>query len=287
MLGMLFTGAVPGDVAAEAPAVAAEARAAAPAHAADAVVLVHGLQWIRDTLKPAEEALTAAGYRVLRFRYDSRKPLHPDALAKALGDFIRSERPANGRPLHFVCHSMGCIVVRCFLSRERPERLGRVVMLAPPNKGSELADLVAHSRLLQSIFGKGAVALQCGEGLPAKLPAPDYDPGVIMGTRSDVPLLSAFLEGADDGLLTVECGRLPGMGDFVTVAASHTGMTADARTLRQVEVFLRTGKFDHPAAASRSVLETAPAASPTASSGREKRSAARWFNAMLSRLQRR
>ena len=45
-----------------------------------------------------------------------------------------------GKRIHLVAHSMGALVVREYLARGKPERLGRVVLLAAPNQGSPIAE---------------------------------------------------------------------------------------------------------------------------------------------------
>ena len=50
-------------------------------------------------------------------------------------------------------HSFGGILVRAWAADAEPGRVGRVVMLAPPNHGSELSDLIGSSRLLSFLAG--------------------------------------------------------------------------------------------------------------------------------------
>ena len=210
----------------------------------DYVVAVHGLTWLKDTMKPAVKNLEAEGYQVVCFHYDSREPLQPDQLVEALHDLVTGNCQDSRRRIHFVGHSMGCILLRLYLAKERPKNLGRVVFMAPPNQGTALADFVSRSRLLQMIFGKGAPSLGTkADCLPAQLPSVDYSPGIIMGNRSGYFILSPFLKGDDDGVIPVESGRVAGMGDFVVVPTTHSVMPGAQVALRQVDNYLQKGKF--------------------------------------------
>ena len=139
---------------------------------------------------------------------------------------------------------MGALVVREYLARGKPERLGRVVLLAAPNQGSPIAEPLKW-KPLGRLIGP-AVADSCGLDGPARrLPQTvDFAPGILMGNRPGwFPYLSPFIKGADDGVVAVDSGRLQGMADFRVVTTSHTRMPQHAGTQREVLAFLRQGRF--------------------------------------------
>ncbi len=213
----------------------------------DYVIVVHGLAWLRDTLKPTVRHLEDQGYQVIRFKYDSRKALDEAALAAELSHLLKQNCPDPTKRIHFVAHSMGTIVTRSFLNHQTLPNLGQVVLLAPPSQGTELADLIGKSRFLQEIFGRGAPALgTTPDCLPCRLSPPTYGPGIIMGDRSMFWLTSWILPGPDDGIIPVERGKLPGMADFIVVPANHIRLPGNDNALRQIDSFLQTGGFTPP-----------------------------------------
>ncbi len=144
-------------------------------------------------------------------------------------------------------HSLGGILVRAYLADHPLSNVGRVVMLAPPNHGSELADLVRDSRLFQLALGPMAQQLGTGpDSLPNRLPAPNFELGIIAGTRSVNPLSGFFVPGESDGTVSVESTRLTGMSDFITVPTSHTFIMRSGATAGYVIEFLRHGQFLSP-----------------------------------------
>ena len=122
-------------------------------------------------------------------------------------------------------------------------------MLAPPNQGSELADIANGSSLLRAILGPTVVQLGTGEeSLPNRLPPPWYELGIIAGVDDINPIGSFFVPGPSDGTVSVASTRLAGMRDFVTVHKSHTFIMRSADVADYVINFLRTGRFLAPIA---------------------------------------
>jgi pimeloyl-ACP methyl ester carboxylesterase len=216
---------------------------AAPARATDVVVLLHGLGRTHWSMMPLESRLGDAGYRVVNLHYPSTR-LGPDALVDYVSEGI-ARCCADAERVHFVTHSLGGILVRGYVAKQHPANLGRVVMLAPPNRGSELVDEFADWPLFAWILGPTAVQLgTSADSFPNRLPAVDFDLGVIAGTASVNPIGSAILPVGNDGTVSVASTRVEGMRDFVELPVSHTFIMWSDDASDQVIAFLHNGRFD-------------------------------------------
>lgn len=213
----------------------------------EAVILLHGYGRTTFSMRPLQGTLEAAGFAVHNIGYPSMR-LSPAELTEFLGRELHSCCSTSER-IHFVTHSLGGILVRAYLAENRPKQMGRVVMLAPPNQGSELADLANGSSLLRWILGPTAAQLGTGaESLPNRLPPPWYELGVIAGIDEVNPFGGFFVPEPSDGTVSVASTRLTGMSDFITVRKSHTFIMRSAGVAEFVTRFLRTGHFLGPAA---------------------------------------
>ena len=208
----------------------------------ETVVLLHGLGRTAASMRPVERALEAEGYRVVNLGYPSReRPVSElvDTLAAALDLCC-----ARDSSVHFVTHSLGGIVVRAYAHRHGAARIGRVVMLSPPNAGSEVVDRLGGVPPVEWLLGPAFVQLGTDSaGIAARLGPPAFEAGVITGDASLNPLLSRWLPGEDDGKVSVESARLEGAEDFLVVPYSHTFIMRKEEVIAQVVAFLRTGRF--------------------------------------------
>ncbi len=210
---------------------------------ADSVILLHGLIRTERSMKKLEQALIERGFATVNVSYDSTsgsiEKLAVEAIAPALAAC------SADAPLHFVTHSLGGILVRQYLRDHDIPNLGRVVMLGPPNKGSEVVDRLRDFPGFYFVHGDAGLELGTGEtSVPNQLGRANFDLGVIAGTRSVNLFLSSMISGPDDGKVSVENTRLEGMRDHLEMEVTHPFMMRNDRVIDQVIHFLDNGEFN-------------------------------------------
>ena len=216
------------------------------------VIVLHGLGRTHLSMWRIAHTLRHAGYRVINRSYPSRTMPIGEVATSWLPRLLNRYQAAAAPKIHFVTHSMGGIVVRLWLRDMHPGRLsdnyGRIVMIAPPNHGSEIPDRMCKNPFFR--FFTGINGRQLGtnpDSLPNQLlgsPIPaQIDLGVIAGNFSLNPLFSSWIGRPNDGKVSVISTRLPGMRHHIVMPYSHTWLTLRAPVMEQVKTFLSTGRF--------------------------------------------
>lgn len=234
-MGLMFVGGAPGC-----------GGGSPPEDAGEWVVLIHGLGRTDLSMIRLEAELKEHGYGVVNVSYPSTQHSIEFLATEELAPAVERCCVGGDKKIHFVTHSMGGIVLRYYLAEHEMENLGRVVMLSPPNQGSEVADWVAENELLQRVLGPSAEQLGTGpESVPNQLGPADFELGIIAGNRTLNPLFSRMIPGADDGKVSVERAKVEGMNDFLVVPHSHTYIMMSDDVIEQVAHFLANGEFKH------------------------------------------
>jgi alpha-beta hydrolase superfamily lysophospholipase len=211
------------------------------------VVLVHGLGRSRASMSKLAAALEAQGIAVLDMGYPSTRRSLQEHAAQLEG--LLDHLAADGaRQVDFVTHSLGGIVVRSALGRAGAWReqlqIGRLAMLAPPSQGSSFAQALKDFVPFRMVMGE--VGPQLARDEAGAVPAPDCRFGVVAAQRGDGGGWNPLLQGADDGVVTVEETKLEGMEDFLLVHGTHTFVMDKPEVVAAVLQYLETGDFGAP-----------------------------------------
>ncbi|MBM3569208.1 MAG: alpha/beta hydrolase [Alphaproteobacteria bacterium] len=220
-----------------------------PASAA-LVVLVHGLGRTPLSLWRIERALGRAGYRTRAYAYASRR--HGlDELARQFRTFLGGLHGEPG-PIHFVGHSLGAILIRAGLTEVSPRALGRIVLLAPPNRGTGVVARLARAPWLMWRMGPAVRDLGPSSPILRALPPAPPSTGIVAGTSRFHPLTPASwvnhvwfrIAEEHDGTVELASTRLEDAADFIALPVGHTFMPSQPAVIRQVLAFLREGRFE-------------------------------------------
>jgi len=214
-----------------------------------AVILVHGIIRSSKSFEKMRKRLVKEGYQVFGFNYPSTRVPITDAskyLERVLTSFEGIEE------IDFVVHSMGGLVVRCYLMNcEKPDpRIKRMVMLGVPNQGAGIANKVQNWPLFKMLYGPaGQQLVTDSEGLISRLPIPEFEFGIVAGARGTEKGFNPLIPGDDDGTVELEHTKLPGAADFMTVSALHSFLMGHTVVIDSTIRFLEEGRFraDSPA----------------------------------------
>jgi pimeloyl-ACP methyl ester carboxylesterase len=212
--------------------------------AAECVVLLHGLARTSASMNPIAAAFEARGYAVANVDYPSRTYPIEELAGMAVEAGIA--RCPEGAGIHFVTHSLGGILARYYLERHEVPALRRVVMLAPPNRGSEVVDLYRDVPGFEAVGGPAGLQLGTDKAsIPRRLGPVDYEVGVIAGTGTLNPILSLLLPDPDDGKVSLDSTIVDGMADLVVVPHSHPFITQMHAAIEYAVLFIESGRFVH------------------------------------------
>lgn len=214
----------------------------------DHVVLLHGLGRSSDIMEKMGQYLHIHGYFPHNIAYHSTAHAI-ETLSEVVYQKIRALTTQPRYTVHFVGHSMGAIIIRRLLQQHTIDNLGRVVMLGPPNQGSDVAEFLKRFDFYRKRYGKSGCQLGTkANKFLTSLPKATYPCGIIAGDKSqliDKPFAWFLMTDRDnDGKVTVENTELEGMADHIVVPVTHPNLPKNGEVMHQTAFFLAHGYFE-------------------------------------------
>lgn len=216
-----------------------------PLQANTYVYLVHGFMGHTFNMAYLEKGLEKEGYRVVNWSYHSVRDNLPEIAIQLEGELLQYSQKDT---IHFVTHSMGGLVLRSFFHfadfEDLPAQLGRLVMIAPPNKGAEIANFASRLNFNHWIFGENVEYMRTDKiSLADSLAIPAIEFGIIAAARGADSGYNLFISGAEDGYVSLARTYLEGAQDYMVLSNMHFFIVYQKETLENVIHFLRQGIF--------------------------------------------
>ncbi len=205
------------------------------------VFVLHGLAGGALTISPLANRIEDAGFDVQIIDYKTLGTT-PEEIMIEVSKKLEDTMPDSNTTVNFVGYSLGSIVIRAYLDSNKVSNLGRVVLIAPPNKGSPVADFFKDTWIID-LFGETIKFLGTDStSFPNSIGDPYYPVGIIAGVGAS-SLNNFFLPGLDDGIVPLESTKLNNTTDMIAFDESHIWMKFKKKVANQTIEFLKNGKF--------------------------------------------
>jgi len=211
----------------------------------ESVILLHGLGDVKLSMLKLESALKEEGYTTKNIGYSTTGETIESLAEKELSEVVERYKKIGFKKIHFVTHSMGGLIVRYYLQDHTLPTGSRIVMLSPPNHGSEVADHFLESKFYKLIVGEVGQELATDSKMLLELKQIIPDVGIIAGNKSSNSYFSKIIPGEDDGRVAVDNTKLTEMKDFIVVPSTHLTIKYNNEVIKQTVFFIKNGKFKH------------------------------------------
>jgi pimeloyl-ACP methyl ester carboxylesterase len=201
-------------------------------NSSEVVVILHGFGASPGWMTPVCRRVTRTGRRVVNWGYPSWRrsiDLSGKDLLKTVYDIAGDE---SVQRIHFLAYSMGSIICRAALLKDpQLPKLGRVVMLGPPNRGSHVASLLAP--LFGWIVPAARELSTSPDSYVNSLPRMQ---GVEVGV----------IAGGLDRIVRHDRTHLPSQREHLVVPLGHAGLLLSQEVTGAALRFVETGSFELP-----------------------------------------
>ena len=210
----------------------------------ECVILLHGLARTNHSMFKLASVLQKYHYIVVNRSYPSTQKSIKTLANQVIPPMVNECLKQHAKRIHFVTHSLGGIILQQYLHKNRITKLDYVVMLAPPNHGSQLADLLHKRWFFRRVLGPNIAELTTKKGSIPMLHG-QYKIGIIAGNYNLNPIGNKIFAEPNDGKVAVSSTKIDQMSDFIVMPVTHTFIMQNPLVEKQILYFLSHGRFLH------------------------------------------
>lgn len=209
------------------------------------VYVIHGYGNPKSIMNKIYKDVKKAGFVVENYAYPGLY-VELDTIGKQLYLDVMKDGVDS---VSFVTHSMGGLVVRAMLKYSGTDKnfpkIFRIVMIAPPNRGADIADFFKAADGIKVLLGPNVEKMETDSTSYAnQLPIPcNSEVGIIVGVRKKERGYNLFIPGNNDGLLAPKRVYLGNEKDVVILNYGHLSLIKRKAPRKLVIEFLRVGFF--------------------------------------------
>ncbi|NGX55793.1 MAG: hypothetical protein K1060chlam5_00020 [Candidatus Anoxychlamydiales bacterium] len=205
----------------------------------ETVVCIHGFYRSKLNMIIIAKAFRKKGYDVLNYGYPSRKKKIEDLADDLVEKLILISKKNPSSKISFVTHSMGGLVLRSAVNKTNcpmQAKIGKAVLLAPPNKGAIIARQLKKYRLARLFFGKkaGRELMNYENFDHLGIFPKEIDVLVIAGNSGINPLIGK----ENDGKVAVEETCLSTSHKHIVIKSGHALIAYNKNVIRHAMNFI-------------------------------------------------
>jgi triacylglycerol lipase len=204
------------------------------------LILLHGLGRTSGSLRKIEKYFRAKGFTLINQGYNSRKYTIDEIVENDIKRIISNIKITPKDEVRFITHSLGGIVLLKYLEKHPIRNLKSIVLLAPPIKGSSVAEIFSRFPFSSFIIGKPLNELGTKSIVTTKIPTCEV--GVIQGTKNMIPFFG--IKEISDGLVTLQSTIHKDIKHYKSLPLTHTFMMNSDELIKYIDYFMTKGKFD-------------------------------------------
>ena len=204
----------------------------------EATVLVHGIWMSGFMMSVMSKRLDTLGFRTVTFSYNFLN----NSPAENARDLYRRIGELGASRVNLVGHSLGGIVILHLLDQYPKLRVGKIVLIGSPVKGSYVARRVNDNRVLRPLLGRSIDGGSLLDGAPQF--KRDTPLGIITGSGQMGLAALLYPAGDDsDGVVRNSETMIDNATDRIELPHSHSAMIFSGKCADYVANFLNLGRF--------------------------------------------
>ena len=208
------------------------------------ILIQHGFMGASSRYSYMKDYFLKKGYKLINYQITTTgRPL--DSIYQEFEERVHNVPFSKFKKVHWIGHSLGCVLMRMYLSNHDIPNLKNIIFIAGPNSNLEFKSGI-YFKLGQtlSIFRPLQDLRKIYKDIPP-IKNKSIKIGIISGTKSNLPT-AKDVDPPSDGLLNVSMTKLDKdrMDDELVVPYNHFEIYQKLDVIEHIDNFIKQSKFE-------------------------------------------